>query len=147
MGLDDRIGRGPVALDTSIFIYFIEEHPDYIDPVRPVFAGIHEGRWSATTSAVTLLETLVVPHRAGDLVLTERYESHLMRSRGLRMLPLDAALLRAAAYLRATLGVRTPDALQLAAGLATDCRVFLTNDRRLPSTVGSMEILDLGALS
>ena len=37
-----------------------------------------------------------------------------------------------AAEIRAATSVRTADALQLAAALATKCTVLLTNDRRLP---------------
>ncbi|HJX28490.1 MAG TPA: hypothetical protein VJ885_11290 [Thermoanaerobaculia bacterium] len=30
MGLLSDLGEGPVALDTSIFVYFLEEHPVYL---------------------------------------------------------------------------------------------------------------------
>jgi predicted nucleic acid-binding protein len=38
--------------------------------------------------------------------------------------------------LRATAGVRTPDALQLAAALDARCTAYLTNDRALPRLRG-----------
>jgi predicted nucleic acid-binding protein len=79
---------------------------------------------------------LVVPYRAGDLALAERYEAVFSRSRGLRMVEIDRAQLRTAAQIRAIHGVRTPDALQLAAAFSTQCAIFLTNDRRLPSLPG-----------
>lgn len=46
MGLSGEIGRGPVALDTAAFIYFIEENPRRVPVIRPVFSGIDEGRWN-----------------------------------------------------------------------------------------------------
>jgi predicted nucleic acid-binding protein len=88
------------------------------------------------TSAVTLLEVLVVPYRAGNLPLADRYEALLTRSRGVRMREIGRGELRPAAQLRAVAGVRTPDALQLAAALAEGCTAFVTNDRRLPSLPG-----------
>jgi predicted nucleic acid-binding protein len=63
---------------------------------------------------------------------TQRYETILSRSRGLTLVELDHSLLRAAAQLRALHGLRTPDALQVAAGLMRRCGCFITNDRRLP---------------
>jgi hypothetical protein len=30
VGLTDDIDGGPVGLDTAVFIYFIEEHPDFL---------------------------------------------------------------------------------------------------------------------
>ena len=54
----------------------------------------------------------------------------------------DAGQLRSAAQLRAIHGLRTPDALQLAAALAARCPVFITNDRRL-SQIPGLRILQL----
>jgi predicted nucleic acid-binding protein len=142
VGLSDDIDGGPVGLDTAVFIYFIEEHPDFLPLVEPVFAGIDAGRWEGVTSTLTLLETLVVPFRAGNARLAEQYESLLARGRGLRLVELDRSLLRAAAHLRARHRIRTPDALQLTAALAAGCTAFVTNDRRLPDIPG-LRILDL----
>lgn len=136
MGLTDDLGPGPLGLDTAIFVYYIEEHPRYLSLVEPVFEGIDRGRWRAVTSGVTLLETLVVPYRIGDDALADRYEALLTRSRGLTLVDLDHPLLRATARLRASVGVRTPDALQLAAALAARCTAYLTNDRALPHITG-----------
>jgi hypothetical protein len=83
VGLTEDLGRGPIGLDTAIFILW-----------------------------VTRLEALVVPYRTGD-ELVDRYELVLTRSRGLRLFELDRPLLRTAARLRPTIGVKTPDALQL----------------------------------
>lgn len=136
MGLIEELGAGPVALDTAPFIYFIQEDARFLPVVEPIFHGIDSGRWRAVSSSITLLETLVIPYRVGDLELAERYEALLTRSRGLYLVDLSTPLLRAAAHLRAKLGIKTPDALQLAAALSERCRVFVTNDRRLPELPG-----------
>jgi predicted nucleic acid-binding protein len=131
VGLIEDIGRGPVALDTAPFIYFMEEHPSYLRVVQPLFEAIDVGRWQAVTSTVTLLETLVVPYRVGNGALADQYEALLTRGRNLRLVELDRPLLRTAALLRARSGMKTPDALQVAAALTTGCTAFITNDRRL----------------
>lgn len=142
MGVIEEIGRGPVGLDTVVFIYFIEEHPQYLPLIEPLFAAIDAGTVEGVTSSLTFLETLVVPYRVGNGPLGERYEALLTGSRGIRMLDLDRPLLRAAAQLRASLRVRTPDAIQLAAALAARCSAYLTNDRELPPVPG-LKILQL----
>ena len=81
MGLIDDLGPGSVAVDTAAFIYFIEESPDFLSIVTPLFQDADEGRRELITSAVTLLEVLVVPYRAGDHTLAERYEALVTRSR------------------------------------------------------------------
>jgi predicted nucleic acid-binding protein len=147
LGLSSEIGNGPLALDTVIFIYFIEEHPRYLRVLDPVFASIDKGSLPAIASSLTLLELLVVPYRAGNIPLAERYEQVLTRSRGLRLLDVDRTQLRAAAQLRAVHpGLRTPDAIQIAATLSGGCTVLLTNDRELPVVPG-LRILQLRDLA
>ena len=143
MGLIDDIGRGPVALDSAAFIYFIEEHPRFLPILRPVFEAIDAGRLAAVTSGITLLEVLVVPYRAGNVLLASRYETLLRRSRGLDLVPLDAALLRGAAHLRALhRALRAPDALQIVAALSRRCSVLVTNDRAL-GPIDGLRVLQL----
>ena len=142
MGLMADIGRGPVGVDTSIFIYFIEEHPMFLPLLLPFFREIDEGRKELVTSALTLLEVLVVPYRSGDHLLAKRYEALLTQSRGIRVADISRDHLRAAAQLRASAGVKTPDALQIVTALAAGCATFLTNDRALP-TIPGLRILQL----
>jgi len=141
VGLIEDLGPGPVALDTQAFIYFIEEHPRYLPVVEPVFEAIEGERLQAVTSAVTLLEVLVIPYRENDPTLAASYEGILTRSRGLRMVELSASLLRAAAQLRAATSMKTPDALQVAAALTAGCSALVTNDGRWPERIGSLPIL------
>ena len=142
MGLMADLGPGPVAVDTAIFIYFIEEHPKFLPLIEPLFQEVDRGHMELVTSALTLLEVLVVPYRTGDHLLAGRYESLLTRSRGVRIGDISRDLLRAAAQLSAATGVKTPDSLQLVAALATGSSAFLTNDRDLPNIRG-IRILQL----
>jgi predicted nucleic acid-binding protein len=144
MGLINDLGRGPVGVDTAIFIYFIEEHPTFLPLIEPLFQEVDDGRRELVTSALTLLEVLVVPYRSGDHLLAGRYEAILTRSRGIRVTDISRDHLRAAAQLRAATGVKTPDSLQLVAALAAKCNTFLTNDRDLP-TLPRMRILQLNS--
>lgn len=136
MGLIEDLDPGPVAVDTAVFIYFIEEEPRFLPCILPLFTQADQGKRILTTSALTLLEVLVVPYRAGNHLLAERYEQLLTGSRGIRLVELTRDQLRGAAQLRAATGVKTPDALQLAAALGAGCSTFVTNDRRLPSVPG-----------
>src|SRR4029077_9886650 len=142
MGLMADLGSAPVGVDAAIFVYFIEEHPRFLPLVEPLFREVSERRKELVTSALTLLEVLVVPYRSGDHLLAGRYEALLTQSRGLRVAEISRDHLRAAAQLRAATGVKTPDSLQLVAALGAGCTTFLTNDRDLPS-VPSLRILQL----
>ena len=138
------VGPGPLAIDTAIFIYFIEKNPRFLPLIDPLFREADDGTRELVTSALTLLEVLVVPLRARNRSLADRYEALLTRSRGIRLVDMTRDQLRAAAQLRATTGFKTPDALQVAAAIGAGCRTFLTNDRRLPSVSG-LQIRQLSA--
>lgn len=144
MGLIADLGDGPIGLDTSIFIYFIEEHPRFLSLIEPVFREADQGRRDLVTSALTLLEVLVVPYRSGDQLLAARYETVLTRSRGIRVVEISRDQLRVAAQLRAATGIKTPDALQVVAALATGCTAFLTNDRGVPP-IPALRVLQLSS--
>src|SRR6185503_11614390 len=53
VGLLDDLGSGPVALDTSIFVYLIEEDPRFLGAVLPVFSAASEGRYGLVASTLT----------------------------------------------------------------------------------------------
>jgi predicted nucleic acid-binding protein len=136
VGLIDDLRSGPVALDTQIFIYFIEEDHRYLPLIKPLFVALDRGDLAAVTSGLSLMEVLVVPYRSGNAALADRYESLLTHSRGLRFIDVDHRLLKAAAQLRATFKLKPPDAIQVAAALVGGCSSFLTNDRRIRAVPG-----------
>jgi predicted nucleic acid-binding protein len=142
MGLIDDLGPGRVGIDTAIFIYFIEETPTWLPIITPLFRAADMGHRELITSTLTLLEVLVIPYRANNDRLAARYEAVLTRSRGIRLIDPTRDQLRTAARIRAVSGVRTPDALQLAAALQAGCTTFVTNDRRLP-TVSGLRVMQL----
>jgi predicted nucleic acid-binding protein len=137
------IAPGRVGVDTAIFIYWIEEDPRFMPLVEPLFEEVAAGTREIVTSALTLLELLVVPYRAGNADLAQRYEELLTNSRGIAVIDLSRDQLRIAAQLRAATGVKTPDSLQLAAATSAGCTAFLTNDRRIPAIRG-LRVLQLG---
>jgi len=140
----EDIGSGPVALDTTPLIYYIEEHELYAPVLEPLFSAIAKGTISAVTSEVSLLEVLVVPYRAGRVELAEKYETILAGSRGLSLVPMNRDQVRVAARIRAETGMKTPDAFQLAAALATGSSALLTNDRAF-RTLDNMVVLQVGS--
>ena len=142
MGLIEDLKPGPVALDTQVFIYFIEEDKRYLPLVKSLFEAIDQGSLLASTSGLTLMEVLVIPYRTGNISLADRYEALLTRSRGLRFIDVDRPILKAAAQLRAALKLKPPDAIQVAAAMVANCSSLLTNDRRIPSIPG-LKILQL----
>ena len=120
-----------VALDTAVFIYYLEENPDYISAADEVFKAINQRSARGMTSVLTLLEMLVKPLREGDSSLADAYREILTGAANLSLHPMSEAVAVRAAQLRGKYAwLRTPDAIQLATALEHGAGVVVTNDER-----------------
>jgi predicted nucleic acid-binding protein len=126
--------RGKViGLDTAPLIYFIEAHPDYLPLLRPLFEALDQRDIHIVTSCVTLTEVLVHPLRRQNTQLAAQYRSILLNVPNFSTVAVSVEVAERAAEIRATLGMRTPDAIQLATASSYRAAAFLTNDFRMPS--------------
>jgi hypothetical protein len=62
-----------IALDTSVFVYYLEANPSYVDPAGEVFAWLERSPNAAVTSTLTMTELLVHPYRASNDRLVNQY--------------------------------------------------------------------------
>jgi predicted nucleic acid-binding protein len=131
LGLVDELRETRVCIDTAPVIYFIEKHPKYLNVVKPVFTEIEAGNIDAITSTITLLEVLVQPLKTGNETLAERYREILLYSKNLTTFEIVHEVTEMAAKLRAKYTIRTPDAIQIAAGVLYGAVKFVTNDSLL----------------
>jgi predicted nucleic acid-binding protein len=124
-------GVSRLGLDTSPFIYFVEANRSYVAVCKEVFRHVSAGGVTACTSVLTLTETLVHPVRLSNSVLQGEYEALLLETAGIECVRVDEGIAKLAAELRARYGLRTPDALQIATAIDSECDAFLTNDKGL----------------
>ena len=101
--------------------------------VRPFFVALDEGRFTAATSTLTLVETLIHPLRNGRVDLVNRYQDILLNAQNLVTYDLSPEIAILTARVRATHDLRTPDAIQLATAIHAGASFFLSNDRALRS--------------
>lgn len=136
----DALRGRVVGLDTAPLIYFVEEHPDYIDIVNPFFEAVGRGEVEVVTSIVTYLEGLVLPLRKNDAKLVRQYHDVIFKTRGLSAVPLSQDIAEEAARLRVLHKLTTPDAIQMATAIVRSATHFLTNDHRLP-TLPNLQVI------
>lgn len=141
-GLTEKlIGAGVVGLDTSIFIYHLEDKPTYAALTKSIFENLEGGKFQGVTSTITLMELTVLPWRTGHENVAREYEAVLVNFPNLSILDIDRDVARLAAKLRADFKVSPADALQVAVGLQAGTKAFLTNDRQLSTLHTVIEIL------
>ena len=132
-----------IGLDTSIFIYFLEDNERYGPLAQVTINGIEKGKWQGVTSTIALMEITVRPWQLGRESAAREYEAILVHFPNLSIVDVDRNVARAAAQLRAKYNVSPPDALQVAASLSFGAKAFLTNDRRLSRLQELIDVLVL----
>ena len=121
-------------LDTNVLVYSIAANDELREPTQR-WLDWHTQQPGAllVTSRLTVLEALVGPIKISDKARLQRTEAAL---ESVLILDLDDGVIRRAAQIRATHGVRTPDALHLAAATEAQADIYLTGDRRLKAYKG-----------
>jgi predicted nucleic acid-binding protein len=117
-----------LGLDTSIFIFQIEENPKYLEVVNPIFAWLEGPKARAVTSTITMLELLVQPYRFSDIDRVNKFYALLSTYPHLEWIAPTLEVADLAARLRAQYNLRTPDALQIATALGWQATGFISND-------------------
>lgn len=125
------IKDGIIGIDTMIFIYHFEDHPQYSHITERIFDAIEHGKYKAVTSVITLIEILVKAKRDGNLTAAKDYKDLLLTFPNLKIFDLDLKISDVASDLRARYAIKTPDAIQIATAVCGGSKSFITNDESL----------------
>lgn len=115
-----------VLVDTAPIIYVLERDPQFAPRFRPLFERQGAGGIQFAVTTMTIAEVLTGPIKAGEEALAKRYRA-VMESWQVVNLTVDIA--ESAARFRASLGLRTADAIQIASAIAINADALLTHDR------------------
>lgn len=125
-------------LDACIVVYWIEARDPFHARLMGMLRALRRESPEAmfAVSRLSVLECLVQPLRDGDADMIDAYRDFFDAGQ-LQVVELAAAVVDRATTLRASHGLKTPDALQAASALELPGDVlFLTNDRRFARVPG-----------
>ena len=144
--LQDLLKNHPViGLDTSIFIYHLEDHPRYSPLTEVIFSALEKGINKGVTSYLTLMEILVKPKAEGLPQVARDYEYYLATFPNLTFYEMGLDVARKASDVRSADRIKAPDAIQLATAVLYGATAFLTNDKIFERVKG-VDILILDKL-
>lgn len=123
-----------IYLDSCILIYAIESFDSEGEGVRATLAATRD---TAAVSPLVLHECLVKPLRDHNWELRDRYMEAYAQ---FHTIALDLDVFTRAAELRAASGMKTPDALHVAAAQSAYCAELWTNDHRLASATHGLAV-------
>ena len=120
-----------LALDTPVFIYFLESHPVYFSLVKDIFTRIEKNELRATASSLAFTEIFVPGYRQKiDSQVLEVFRL-LTNFPNLHFVDISPSIAREAARIQTIYKLRTPDALHVASALEVRADALVTNDYSL----------------
>jgi predicted nucleic acid-binding protein len=119
-----------VYWDTMLFIYWLEDHPEYAPRVDEIRSRMEQRHDQLITGAFTFGEVLAGAYRKGAPQLAEE-SRRLLRSVVAEVVPFTLETADRYARIRGTPGITPADAIHLASAAEARTDLFLTNDKRL----------------
>lgn len=116
--------------DTMLFIYWLEDHPQFAKRVNAIRSRMKERDDQLLTGAFTFGEVLAGVYRGGTPALAEETK-RLLQSVVSEVVPFTIEAADHYARIRGTLGIAPADAVHLASAAQAGADLFLTNDKRL----------------
>jgi len=134
-----------VYLDANATIYFVEKVAPYYQGIRQ---RLTDAQGKPTVHCVIndllLMEVRVKPLREQDQTTLASFDRYFAAFAS-QTAPMDKLLFELATQLRVSHGIKTPDALHLAAAIRAGCDQFWTNDTKLISAAESrIEVINIG---
>jgi predicted nucleic acid-binding protein len=120
-----------IYLDANILIYAVEGTADFEAALIALLDASDLGAVRLTTSEFTLAEVLVGPRRTQNVEHSAAYELLLSSNQSIQVIPVDRAVLRLCAEIRAAGKSRLPDAIHLATAELAKSDYFFTEDQRI----------------
>ena len=131
-------GGDLVVVDSSPLIYMLDGRPEFATPFRGLFELHDQGLIQIAISTIAVAEVLAGPLKHGQQVLARRYERALG---AFDIVPVTQQLAVTAANVRATFGLKLPDALQAATALEIGAVALVTHDRDFSRLEGIRVVL------
>ncbi len=119
-----------VYWDTMLFIYWLEDHPQYARRVDAIRSRMDERHDQLITGAFTFGEVLAGAYRKGTPQLADDTR-RLLQDAVAEVIPFTLETAGHYARIRAIPGITPADAIHLASAAQADTDLFLTNDKRL----------------
>lgn len=120
--------------DTMLFIYWLEDHPEYARRVDAIRSRMNERNDQLITGAFTFGEVLAGAYRKGAPQLAEETR-RLLRKTVAEVVPFTLETADRYARIRGTPGITPADAIHLASAAQAGTDLFLTNDKSLAGKI------------
>lgn len=116
--------------DTMLFVYWLEDHPQYAKRVNAIHSRMQERQDRLITGTFTFGEVLAGAYRKSAMRLADETR-RLLQTVVAEAVPYTLDTAEQYARIRGSLGIAPADAIHLACAAQARTDLFLTNDKRL----------------
>ena len=116
--------------DTMLFIYWLEDNPQYAKRVNAIYSRMQERNDQLLTGAFTFGEVLAGAYRKGAVQVADE-SRRLLQNVVSEVVPFTMETADHYARIRGSLGLPPADVIHLASAAQAGTDLFLTNDKRL----------------
>lgn len=124
--LTDLPDQALLLVDSAPVIYVFEGHPKLATRFKPLFDAHVQGKLRFAVTTVAVCEVLTGPAMSNDEAALRRYRAMF---ESWEVVDLNLSIAESAARLRASLRLRTADAIQAASALEINAAALVTHDR------------------
>ncbi|WP_042683800.1 type II toxin-antitoxin system VapC family toxin [Candidatus Nitrosotenuis chungbukensis] len=128
-------------IDTNIILNAKNVNESYSTYSLQVLDAVEDGLIQGIISIISIAELCTGYYSQGDMKGKEELLAHLISNKGFVIVDLDLEIADAAAKIRADTGLRLPDSIIIAAGLAEGAQYFVTHDKELKKANRYLEVI------
>lgn len=122
-----------IFIDTSIFIYYLEDNERYCDKIINLIEFCVLNNISFVTSTIAYMEFCVKPYEMKKEEVIKKFQE-LLIDFDIKVYGINIQVADIAAKLRSKYkGIKAMDALQISTAIYSSSNKFITNDRKLKS--------------
>lgn len=133
-----------VGIDSNIFIYYLEENPQFGSASKKIIDSLNGGNLRGITSVLAVSE--ITSKKELTENIAKDLEATLFEIPNLTIHDVNRKVAKETGKIRRRYGLRLADAIQLATAVQFKARAFITNDERL-KIFKELEIILLQSLS
>lgn len=130
-----------VLLDTNILLNAKNTSESHSTHSLHVLDAVEDSVIQGIISTVSIAELCTGYYSQGDMKGKEELLTHLISNDGFVIVDLDLEIADAAAKIRADTGLRLPDAIIIAAGLAKGAQYLVTHDKELKKANNYLKVI------
>ena len=130
-----------VLIDTNIILNAKNVNESHSTYSLQILDAVEDGLIQGIISIISIAELCTGYYSQGDMKGKEELLAHLISNKDFVIVDLDLEIADAAAKIRADTGLRLPDAIIIAAGMAKGAQYLVTYDKELKKANRYLEVI------